>query len=200
MRSQTFVKRYFPVKWKIRIDPLVYPLWAFLLLAVPLPALSAWLGAVVFHESGHILAQYVFGARRCKIYVRPAGALIEGEDLGTYKNILCVLAGPFVGVLPVFMIKFFPELALFAFLLTFYNLIPLYPLDGGRILYLIGEKSGIVQLLVKATEVCVIAALLCIMFLYHTPVPLLPAFLHLREKYLAKRRNSGYNRATIEMR
>ncbi len=188
------------MKWKIRIEPLVYPLWAFLLLAVPLRVLCAWLGAAVFHESGHILAQYVLGGRRCKIYIRPAGALIGGEDLGTYKNIFCVLAGPFVGALPVFMMEFFPELALCAFLLTLYNLIPLYPLDGGRILRLIGEKSGTMLVLVEATEVGVIAVLLCIVFWYHTPVPLLPALLHLREKYLAKRKNSGYNRATIEMR
>ena len=117
---------------KVRIDPLVYPLWAFLLLAVPLKFLIGWLGAVICHEMGHITAQYILGGRPGMLCIGPTGAVIEGEDLGFCKNILCVMAGPVIGAFPVLFMRSFPEFAVCAFLLTAYNLIPLYPLDGGR--------------------------------------------------------------------
>ena len=188
------------MRWKTHIDPLVYPLCAFLLLAVPLRSLCGWLGAAVCHELGHIGAQWLFGGKPARILIRPTGAVIEGEDLGICKNILCVLAGPAVGAVPMIFMRLFPELALCAFLLTAYNLIPLYPLDGGRVLHLMGEKSETMQILIGAVEAAVLACIVCAAFWHHTPVPLLPAIPHLREKYLAKRRNSEYNRATIEMR
>jgi len=188
------------VRWKIRIDPFVYPLCAFLLLAVPLKALCGWFGAAVCHELGHIAAQYILGGRLGKIVVLPTGAVIEGEDLGVCKNVICVLAGPVMGAVPMIFMRLFPELALFSFLLTAYNLIPLYPMDGGRVLHLMSERSTLMQILVMAVEAAVTACLICMVFWCHTPVPLLPLIPFLREKYLAKRRNSEYNRATIEMR
>ena len=129
---------------KVRIDPLVYPLWAFLLLAVPLKFLIGWLGAVICHEMGHITAQYILGGRPGMLCIGPTGAVIEGEDLGFCKNILCVMAGPVIGAFPVLFMRSFPEFAVCAFLLTAYNLIPLYPLDGGRVIYLLGQKYAVI--------------------------------------------------------
>ena len=188
------------MRWKVRIDPFVYPFCAFLLLAVPIRVLCGWFGAAVCHEFGHIMVQRILGGRSAKILIRPAGAVIEGEDLGIWRNIISVLAGPAAGAVPMFLYGLFPELALCSFLLTVYNLIPLYPLDGGRVLYLMSEKCGAMRIAVIAVETVAIVCILCMTFWYHTPVPLLPVVPHLREKYLAKRGNSGYNRATIEMR
>lgn len=200
MHLPIFVRRCFPVKRKIRIDPFVYPVWAFLLMAVPLRVLVGWLGAAVCHELGHIAAMRILGGRLGTIIVGPAGAVIEGEDLGTYKNILCVLAGPAAGLLPMLFVKSFPEFAICAFLLTAYNLMPLYPLDGGRILRLLTEKGSGIQLLPKVIEAIAASCLFWSACALHTPVSLFPLIPYLREKFLAKRRNSGYNRATIEMR
>ena len=185
---------------KVRIDPLVYPLWAFLLLAVPIKVLFGWMGAALFHEMGHIAAQKLLGGKPGNILIGPTGALIEGEDLGTYKNILCVLAGPAAGAVPMIFVRCFPEFAICAILLTVYNLIPLYPLDGGRLLYLIAEKGYGMRFVAKAAEQIVIICLVCVSFRHRTALPALPFIPYLREKFLAKRRNSGYNRATIEMR
>ena len=185
---------------KICIDPLVYPLWAFLLLTVPLKVLLGWFGAAVCHELGHITAQHILGGSVGNIRVGPTGALIEGEDLGTYKNALCVLAGPVIGALPMMLMKSFPELALCSFLLTIYNLIPLFPLDGGRVLRMAQGQGRWAQITVMIIEWAAVAHLVSIAFRHRTPVALFPLIPYLRENFLAKRRNSGYNRATIEMR
>ena len=185
---------------KISIDPLVYPIWVFLLLTVPLKLLLGWFGAAVCHELGHIVAQFILGGSVGNIRVGPTGALIEGEDLGAYKNALCVLAGPVIGAMPMIFTTSFPELALCSFLLTAYNLIPLFPLDGGRVLRMAegqGRWSGI---MIRGIEWAVIGHLTFMAFRYRTPVALFPLIPYLRENFLAKRRNSGYNRATIEMR
>ena len=192
--------QFYSVRWKVCIDPFVYPLCAFLLLAVPFRILCGWLGAAVCHEMGHVLAQCVLGGRGGKIIIRPMGAVIEGEDLGRYKNIISVLAGPAIGAVPMVLLSSYPEMALCSFFLTAYNLIPLYPLDGGRVLHLMSEKSGAMRIVVAGIETAVMIGILCMSSWYHTPVPLLPVIPYLREKYLAKRGNSGYNRATIEMR
>lgn len=185
---------------KVCIDPLVYPLWAFLLLAVPLKFLIGWLGAVICHEMGHITAQYILGGRPGMLCIGPTGAVIEGEDLGFCKNILCVMAGPVIGAFPVLFMRSFPEFAVCAFLLTVYNLIPLYPLDGGRVFYLLGQKWRGMQALSEGIAGTVTVYLAWCAFRYGSPIALLPLVPHLREKYLAKRSNSGYNRVTIEMR
>ena len=188
------------MKWKVRIDPLVYPVWAFLVLAVPLRVLYGWIGAAVCHEMGHIIAQYTLGGRPRGIRIQPVGAEIEGEDLGRNRNVVCVLAGPAVGTLPMVLMRSFPECAIFSFLLTLYNLIPLYPLDGGRVLHLLSEKSGAMRAFSVFVEFAALCFLFGIAFGRRNAVPLLPVIPYVREKYLAKRKNSGYNRATIKVR
>ena len=94
----------------------------------------------------------------------------------------------------------FPEIVLISFLLTIYNLLPLYPLDGGRVLRLMGERSRTVRTAASVVEIIFLACLLWVFVFWHTAVPLFPVIPYVREKYLAKRRNSGYNRANTEVR
>ena len=198
--SRSFFKRCILADRKVRIDPFVYPVWAFLVLAVPFRALCGWLVAALCHEMGHIIAQYAFGGRMRGIHIHPMGAVIEGEDLGACGNIICVLAGPAAGAVPMMLMRSFPECAIFSFLLTMYNLIPLYPLDGGRALHLLGEKSCVMRVLSVLAGSAVLCILICAAFWWHTSVPLIPVIPYVREKFLAKRSNSGYNRATTEVR
>lgn len=51
------------------------------------------------------------------------------------REVLCALAGPLGGFLLLFLLHSAPRIALCAFVQSVCNLIPVYPLDGGRALY-----------------------------------------------------------------
>ena len=59
---------------------------------------------------------------------------MEIPQLGYAQELLCAMAGPVGGMFLLFLGKWYPELALCALAQSCYNLIPVYPLDGGRIL------------------------------------------------------------------
>ena len=102
----------------------------------------------LMHECGHAFAAARVGYRLDKIVLMPYGALISGdiEGIGLKDEIKVTLAGPLVNaataVLFVALWWFFPETyaytdvaAYASAAIALVNLIPAYPLDGGRILY-----------------------------------------------------------------
>lgn len=106
---------------------------ALMLLLFPLRFLLGVLLAAAVHECGHLLAiRLVGGQVRC-IRLRPGGASIEAAPMEPGKEALCALAGPAAGALTVLAWRSFPELALAGLVQTIFNLIPIYPLDGGRV-------------------------------------------------------------------
>jgi len=106
-----------------------------LLLAVPLPWVTGWLVAAAVHELFHCLALLACGKRVGQIALGVSGARIQTESLTDGQSIFCSLAGPAGGLLLLCFANTFPRLALCALLQSAYNLLPIYPLDGGRAFY-----------------------------------------------------------------
>lgn len=121
----------------IQIHPGVFIISALLLLALPLD----WLGAVVvssfFHELCHILALRLLKGRIMRIQVELHGCVIESAPMETWKQFFSILAGPAGSFLLLFLCRITPKIAICGFLQGFYNLIPILPLDGGRLLRLL---------------------------------------------------------------
>ena len=99
------------------------------------------------HELAHAFAAAKLGYRLNKVVLMPFGALIDGDLEGlTKKDEICVaLAGPicnlFTAILFVALWWMYPatypftDTAFYASVSIFaVNLIPAYPLDGGRVL------------------------------------------------------------------
>lgn len=107
---------------------------AFLLLTLPLRWLMAAVFAAGVHEICHVLAVRLCGGRIFRIQIGPAGAALETDSLSFPREMLCALAGPAGSLLLLFLGKWFPEAAICGAVQGIYNLLPVYPLDGGRAL------------------------------------------------------------------
>lgn len=59
---------------------------------------------------------------------------METDALTTLESVLCSFAGPAASGILILLHGFFPQLAICGFLQGIYNLLPIYPLDGGQIL------------------------------------------------------------------
>lgn len=70
----------------------------------------------------------------------PGGLDMVVSPMTGGQRFVCIVCGPVIGLTPVLLYGWFPEVAAFSFLLTVYNLIPVRPLDGGRLLELLLGK------------------------------------------------------------
>ena len=103
-----------------------------MVLLFPMRFLAGVLLAACVHELGHILAVRLTGGRVLGICLMAFGARIEAAPMEPGRAAVCALAGPAAGALCILAWRWFPELALAAMVQTGFNLIPIYPLDGGR--------------------------------------------------------------------
>ena len=114
--------------------------WLLLALAVlilPLQWLIAAFLAASVHELGHYLA-----LRLCRVPVHGVRIGVVGMrmlvgDMGRWQNLICALAGPIAGLSLLLLSQWLPRTAVCACIQSAYNLLPVYPLDGGRCLYCI---------------------------------------------------------------
>lgn len=86
------------------------------------------------HEAAHCLAIYLCGGKIRKFSLGLTGAVIETGMLPYSRELLCAMAGPLAGFSLTLFRSQYPWLAFWGWVQSVYNLLPLYPLDGGRAL------------------------------------------------------------------
>ena len=117
----------------VRADGGFWIVLGLMMLLFPLRFLVGVLLAAAVHELGHLTAIRLTGGRVRGIWLHAGGARIETETMEPGQAILCALAGPGAGALTVLAWRWFPELAVAGMIQTVFNLIPVYPLDGGQV-------------------------------------------------------------------
>jgi len=128
------MRRTFRNKIQIVFPPLVFLLAAFLLLMVPIRWLLAALFGSLVHELCHILMIHIFKLRIYSFHIGIDGAKIETEPMTCVQELCCALAGPLGGLCLLLFARWVPRAAICAAFQSLYNLLPIYPSDGGRIL------------------------------------------------------------------
>lgn len=127
---------------QFQISPAACILAAMLVLILPLRWILAALGAAAVHELSHFAAVKLCGGNIQSFYIGKRGALMRAGAMPRWKTLICVLAGPIGSLLLLLLLQWIPRIAFCGLVHAAYNLVPLYPLDGGRILHcLFGEKT-----------------------------------------------------------
>ena len=118
---------------RVEVDSGFFLVLALMLLLFPLGLVAGIVLAALIHECGHLIAVRLTGGSVLTIRLHAGGARIETAPMPPGKAAVCALAGPAAGALTIFVWRFFPELALAGLVQTVFNLLPIYPLDGGRV-------------------------------------------------------------------
>lgn len=112
---------------------------ALFLLLLPLRWVAAVLIGEAFHELCHILMLRFLKVDAGSLYAGFSGARIAVQPMEEYQEILCAAAGPAGSLALLVFLKIYPELAFCGLVQGLYNLLPVYPSDGGRVLRCILE-------------------------------------------------------------
>lgn len=115
-------------------EPAMYLFLAGMLLMLPLEWLLSAVLAAVIHELFHAAAVWLLRGSVSRVSVGMNGARMEVRLPGSGAEMLAALAGPLGSFLLLFLCGQMPKLAVCGFVQGCYNLLPVWPLDGGRAL------------------------------------------------------------------
>lgn len=134
------------------------------LLVLPMQWVFAAVLAAVFHEYCHYLAIRLCGGQTAGLNAGLLGARLEVRGLSTPQELVCALTGPLGSLSLLLAARWLPRTAICAGLQGLYNLLPVYPLDGGRVVRCFAELClpplVAVKLCAALEWVCLIGLLL----------------------------------------
>ncbi len=107
---------------------------ALMILVLPLNWLLAAVAAAVIHELFHYLAIRACCGKGAELSLYAPGAKMTLPPMSRGREVLCALAGPLGGLTLLLFARWIPRVAMCAAFQSLFNLMPVYPLDGGRAL------------------------------------------------------------------
>lgn len=144
--------------------------------------IAAILMVIIIHEMGHLLAMKIFKYSNVKIFILPLiGAFTSGkkQNVSQLQLSIIILAGPLPGIM-IACVLYYLNLGLtnetvnmlansFLFI-NLFNLLPIFPLDGGRLLEtLFFKQNHIIRLVFGIISIMVLSVL----FLITNPIMLI---------------------------
>ena len=133
------------------IDGFAILLGALLVLTLPIPWLISAILAALFHECCHALAVKLLGGKILNFTLGLRGIRLDCTPLPPGKALIASLAGPLGSFSLLLFARYIPTIALCAGVQGLFNLLPIYPLDGGRILM---DACSLILPEDRASKVC----------------------------------------------
>lgn len=164
----------------LRANGAVFIILAFMFLSLPLQWIGAALLAAIVHELAHAGAIHLCGGRINRLQISISGAAMEIPPMGHPQELFCALAGPMGGLLLLPLARWLPRTAVCAAFHSLYNLLPVYPLDGGRAvrcicLMLFSEETAGRICAVISFMICIFLVIIAICSVFVWKIGLLPA-------------------------
>jgi Zn-dependent protease len=136
----------------------------------PVVTLAITVGVLFFHEAGHALAMRALGYADVRVFFIPfLGAAATGDQAGVaaWRRGVVLLAGPLPGLLcgSAMLLTYPPSawarsVAVMLVVINGLNLLPLHPLDGGRLVALLTSwRPSLLDPLLRAVAAAVFLAL-----------------------------------------
>ena len=126
---------------------------------------------LIVHEMGHFLTARILGIKVDKIYIYPFGGIAKFHlplNYSIFKEFIILINGPlFQEVAKCVLVSLFPRyqnlILTYHYSILIFNLLPIYPLDGGKLLNLIISAISPYK---KAFKITIIISYLTILLLF----------------------------------
>lgn len=137
---------------------------ALAVLLLPLDWILSAYAAAMIHELAHLAALKMCRVRVQRIVIGSFGAKIHTDPMTNVQEMLCAAAGPVGSLCLLFLIRCCPLIGLFGFFHGVCNLLPLYPMDGGRVLNTLLRLfiPKYEESIMFAAEICTLLAILAL--------------------------------------
>ncbi|WP_235863166.1 site-2 protease family protein [Ureibacillus sinduriensis] len=135
-------ERAYAIMMRMTIHPLFLPILFSIVLYGNISYYALILSSLIIHEIGHILAAFLCKVKVEKCVIMPYGGEIQlkgGNSIAPKKQLIIALGGPVATLCCIAATQFLDPLLAdpmlkIQFILLAINMIPIWPLDGGRII------------------------------------------------------------------
>ena len=185
---------------RIEVEPDALILAAAGLLLLPFEWFISAVCAAAVHELGHLIVIKSFRLPCVHLRIGASGAAIETGMMSSVQEFFSAAAGPAFSFLLLLFRYLFPKLAIAGLIQGAFNLIPIYPMDGGRLLHTVLSRffpndaeslTKIIGFLVAFVLACLLIGLKMTGWVVMGCLVSVTRFLS--EKFLAKMSKKDYN-------